>query len=311
MKHDVKLGVIASADKPKAVRRAGALMGELAARGTIVADNLADPARPDIAAMQQCDYIIVLGGDGTILSTVRQLGEHQVPLIGVNMGKLGFLAEFTVEELLEQFDRIVNEKTLISRRVLLNCKITGPEREDWNCLVVNELALIAGPPFRMIEVSMGIGDEELVQCAGDGLIVATPTGSTAYNLSAGGPILESNLRAAVITPLAPHSLGFRPMVIALDRPIHLRYRSGRQDGDIAAGLREAMAAENDAQPTLTPTKTSAVVMIDGQTHTPVGPEDRITISAFDKNFALVHHPLTSRWALLKTKLHWATLPSYQ
>ena len=234
-----------------------------------------------------------------------------MPLIGVNMGKLGFLAEFTVEELLEQFDRIVTEKTLISQRVLLNCTISGPDRDNWNCLVVNELALIAGPPFRMIEVAMAIGDEDLVQCAGDGLIVATPTGSTAYNLSAGGPILESKLNAAVITPLAPHSLGFRPMVIGLDKPIHLRYRRGRQDGNTAAALRQAMGNQNDDPQANTPTKTSAVVMIDGQTHTPVGPEDSITISAFNQNFALVHHPLTSRWALLKTKLHWATLPSYQ
>lgn len=243
------------------------------------------------------DYLIVLGGDGTILASVRALGDRQVPVIGVNIGKLGFLAEFSIPQLQEHFERIVADPNLISRRTMLQCRIDGPGRsESFSTLAVNEVALTAGPPFRMIEVSISIGEEHLALCTGDGLVVATPTGSTAYNLSAGGPILMSTLAAAVITPLAAHSLSFRPVVVDLARDIRLRCR------------------ESHARPAPDHRDHgcwgAAVVAVDGQVTSPVHAEDTITITRAQPCFHLVHHPQESQWRLLNRKLNWGALPNY-
>jgi NAD+ kinase len=264
----------------------------LRGRAEVVADNL--EGELELSRLPEADFIIVLGGDGTILSTARALEGRELPLIGVNMGKLGFLAEFSLEELQEQFDEITSAETPYRERIQLNCRITGPGRPDFESLVVNDIAIIAGPPFRMIEVSIRIGDEPLASCAGDGLIVATPTGSTAYNLSAGGPILASTLKAAVITPLAAHSLSFRPLVVDLDKTIELRCRDVHTP--------EVKGEMTDMK--------GAVVVIDGQDHTPLKSEDKITISAASRGFLLVPNPRTNAWRLLNQKLHWGALPNY-
>jgi NAD+ kinase len=258
----------------------------------IVASNLHAPDL-DFNNSPPADYIVVLGGDGTILSTVRALGKNQIPIIGVNMGKLGFLAEFTVEQLKKTFRQITSESASIRQRVLLTCHITSPQRKDYVTTIVNEMAIIAGPPFRMIEVSVSIGGEHLALCAGDGLIIATPTGSTAYNLSAGGPILAATLDAAVITPLAAHSLSFRPIVINLDKPIVVRCRDSHHHQPMKQGYQGA-----------------AIAAIDGQESIALQAEDEVTITRNDACFQLVHNPGESQWHLLNTKLNWGTMPNY-
>jgi len=261
-------------------------------RVQVVADNL--QGNLDFKNLPPADFIIVLGGDGTILSTVRDLRCNQLPLIGVNMGKLGFLAEFSLEHLQEQFDEIITLEKPYTERTMLECRINRPGRPDFETMIVNDLAIIAGPPFRMIEVSISIASEPLACCAGDGLIVATPTGSTAYNLSAGGPILASTLKAAVITPLAAHSLSFRPIVVNLDKPITLRCRDVH-----ACGSEQTQ-----------PGASGAVVVIDGQDHTVLKSEDTITVTPAAAQFLLVQNPRQSQWRLLNTKLHWGARPNY-
>ncbi len=268
---------------------AAELLEWLGQRSEIAGDNVhsesVDPVR-----LQGADYIVVLGGDGTILSTVRGLGKNQVPIIGVNMGKLGFLAEFTVEQLKTNFEKITSESSFIRRRVMLECRIRGSHRPDHVSTIVNELAVIAGPPFRMIEVSVRIGGEHLALCAGDGLIISTPTGSTAYNLSAGGPILAATLQAAVITPLAAHSLSFRPIVVNLDKPITVQCRDNHYRQKVREG--------------------AAVVAIDGQESIALRNEDEVIITPAEACFQLVHNPMESQWHLLNTKLNWGTMPNY-
>ena len=270
----------------------GELLDWLSPRADVVAHNLDGPV--DIASLPEADYIVVLGGDGTILATVRALGSRQMPLIGVNMGKLGFLAEFTVAQLKEQFERIITDDSLLIRRTMLDCRLTGPNRSEYRTSVVNEVAIIAGPPFRMIEVSVRVGCESLALCAGDGLIVATPTGSTAYNLSAGGPILSAGLQAAVITPLAAHSLSFRPLVVDLSEPIILSCRESRSDN---------ISSQFDGN-------RSAVVTIDGQDNVPLTSEDQVTIMKSDSCFILLRNPMLGQWRILSDKLNWGALPNY-
>ncbi|MBN1437381.1 MAG: NAD(+)/NADH kinase [Sedimentisphaerales bacterium] len=261
-------------------------------RAEVVAHNLDGPL--DIKNLPEADFLIVLGGDGTILGTVRALGKNEIPIIGVNMGKLGFLTEFSFKQLQEQFEHLMTARPSLTRRVMLNCQINRPNQEPYTNTAVNEMAVIAGPPFRMIEVSVSIGGEHLALCAGDGIIIATPTGSTAYNLSAGGPILAAGLKAVVITPLAAHSLSFRPIVVDLAEPINLRFRNSHQETD------ETQAPQGQG----------AVVVIDGQDHVAIGTDDEVCITASPASFHLVHNTSRSQWHILNTKLNWGALPNY-
>jgi len=295
MDKNKKVILIVNRDKPECVSVGRQLCEWLASYVTVVADNLKNKLQMDTLPL--ADTIVVVGGDGTILATVRELGSRQVPIIGVNMGKLGFLAEFSVEQFKEMFGQVVNhckDEKFYTSRMMLSCCISSPYREDFVSTVVNEVAVIAGPPFRMIEVAVTIGDEELALCSGDGLIVATPTGSTAYNLSAGGPILASTIDSAVITPLAAHSLSFRPIVVDLDKPITLYCRD---------------CHENQAKQQVQ--DNTAVIVIDGQIHMPLKGVDKVVISKSETRFMLAQNPHQSQWQLLSAKLHWGHRPRYE
>jgi len=297
-KTDKRIILLVALNKPHNAIVGRQLRQWLNQHAAVVADNLDSPL--NIADLPKADYIVVLGGDGTILSTVRDMGEKQIPVIGVNVGKLGFLAEFSLDELKGQFDRIISqdsEKPSYTQRIMLKCHVEGPNRDEFTSPAVNEIAVIAGPPFRMIEISVGIADENLALCSGDGLIVATPTGSTAYNLSAGGPILAPTIQSVVITPLAAHSLNFRPIVIDPDKTITLRCQSYHaQLADKAKGSGEL--------------KGGAVVVIDGQVSTPLTREDKVIITKDNAGFMLVANNCCSQWQLLNRKLHWGAMPNY-
>ena len=169
-----------------------------------------------IDVLGRSDFAVVFGGDGSIISAARDLSQANVPVIGVNLGKLGFLAEFSVSELKELFDSVVSGQAPIEKRMLLGCSVfessaQGPE--VFSSTAVNEVFITAGPPYRMIELKIAVDGQHVASCVSDGLIISTPTGSTAYNLSSGGPILAGAMEAMVITPICPHSLSFRPIVI--------------------------------------------------------------------------------------------------
>ncbi|MHC4126531.1 MAG: NAD(+)/NADH kinase, partial [Planctomycetota bacterium] len=156
--------------------------------------------------LENCDFAVVFGGDGSIISAARSLSGNSVPVIGVNLGKLGYLAEFSAVELREAFDDIISGKAVIEKRMMLDCRILSGPEERFRSAAINDIFITAGPPFRMIELKISVDSQPLAGCVSDGLIISTPTGSTAYNLSAGGPILSPRMEAMVITPLCPHSL---------------------------------------------------------------------------------------------------------
>ena len=297
-------------DKSEARSLGGELLGWLQGKTQVVAENI--QGEIDLRNPPPADFVITLGGDGTILATVREMAHNQLPIIGVNIGKLGFLAEFSIDQLKQHFERIMSDETMISPRIMLKCRISGPDREkEYVTNAVNELAITAGPPFRMIEVSIAIGDEHLAVCAGDGLVVSTPTGSTAYNLSAGGPILHATLDAAVITPLAAHSLNFRPMVIDLEKPIVLRCRDCHEERLAMAKNRGDSDKANDGDlRSLIEYWGPAVAAVDGQINVPLKSQDEVVITCAPERFLLVRSPEQSQWRLLSTKLHWGVLPSY-
>ncbi|HOM60139.1 MAG TPA: NAD(+)/NADH kinase [Anaerohalosphaeraceae bacterium] len=233
--------------------------------------------------LRQADYAVVFGGDGTILSAARQLCQTKTPVIGVNAGKLGFLAEFSIDELIALFDRIVSRQIDIEERTVLQCSLFRGEKEISSSTAVNDVVITAGWPFSMIELRISIEEQSLAGCIGDGILVSTPTGSTAYNLSAGGPILAANLQALVLTPICPHSLSFRPIVIPDDRRIDI------------------VPLRVNQQTTL---------LLDGQVQSRLELHDRIQVQKHEGRFLVVNNPLRTQWDTLASKLHWAGKPNY-
>lgn len=233
--------------------------------------------------LRQADYAVVFGGDGTILGAARQLCETKVPVIGVNVGKLGFLAEFSIEELREQFDRIVSGEVFIEKRMIVHCVVRRGDEEIFESTAVNDVVVTAGAPFNMIEMKLAVANEKLAVCISDGIILSTPTGTTAYNLSAGGPIVSANLSAMVITPICPHSLSFRPIVINADNNVSIELvRMNKQ----------------------------TTLLLDGQVQQELQLGDMIEIQKHSGQFLVVNNPLRTQWETLAGKLNWAEKPRY-
>jgi NAD+ kinase len=237
-----------------------------------------------IDELRKADYAVVFGGDGTILGAARQLCETEVPVIGVNVGKLGFLAEFSIEELSQQFERIISGDVLVEKRMVMHCNVQRDGKQIFESTAVNDAVITAGSPFNMIEMKLAVQEQKLAVCISDGMIVSTPTGSTAYNLSAGGPILSANLSAMVITPLCPHSLSFRPIVIKADNRLQIE------------------CVRMNEQTTL---------LLDGQITHKLKMSDVINIQKHPGQFLVVNNPLRTQWDTLAGKLNWAEKPRYQ
>ncbi len=236
------------------------------------------------ALRERVDRIIVIGGDGTLIGVARALVPHPIPLIGVNVGKLGFLAEFSLAELKAHFEQVLSDDALVRRRAVLDVQIVRAGGSTISSPAVNDCVVQAGPPFRLIRLGVSIDGEKLTDVGGDGLIVCTPSGSTAHNLSAGGPIMQSDVDAIILTPLNPHSLTHKPVVI-----------------DNAAVIEVEAIAVN----------AGTTVIIDGQVSHPLGHGDRVAIRRSPSDFYVVRNPHYGRWHKLITKLHWGQSPAFE
>jgi len=240
-----------------------------------------------VAELKKCDFAVVFGGDGSIISAGRILRQSKVPVIGVNLGKLGFLAEFSVDELEQYFDDITCEKAPIERRMMLSCKVFSSSNRSqvkFGSAAINDVFITAGPLHRTIELKVTVNSQTVASFVGDGLIISTPTGSTAYNLSASGPILDSSMEAMVITPICPHSLSFRPIVIDANSKVEIsRVRIDK----------------------------STIISVDGQDSLKLSDNDIVGIERENSDFLLVNNPLRTRWDTLAAKLGWAEKPKYK
>jgi len=226
----------------------------------------------------------VFGGDGTIMSAARRLSEMAVPVVGVNVGKLGYMAEFSVGELEGFFPHLAKGDVTIERRLMLRCRVYRRGRVGFASAAINDVFVTAGPPFRTIELEMSISGERLGGCVGDGIVVCTPTGSTAYNLSAGGPILSPRTEAMVITPICPHSLSFRAIVVRPDSKVEIR------------GVR---------------VNKGTTVSVDGQASMGLSANDVVRVERSKNDFLIVNNPLRTDWDALAAKLGWAEKPKYK
>jgi NAD+ kinase len=168
-------------------------------------------ARPDVP--EGCDFVIVLGGDGTLLSAAAAIGNREIPLVAVNLGSLGFLTAITVDEIYPELERALRGEHRIGRRRMLECSLVRAGKVVASYLVLNDIVISKTADAAMIDLATHVDNHFVCNYKADGLIIATPTGSTAYSLSAGGPIIFPTVPALALTPICPHTLTNRPVIV--------------------------------------------------------------------------------------------------
>jgi NAD+ kinase len=226
------------------------------------------------------DMVLVLGGDGTLLGMADCIGEaqSQIPILGVNFGSLGFLTEVTLPELYPALEAALAGRAAIEERVMITAETRRGERHFARQVALNDTVVTKGARSRMIDLSVWVGDEFVTRVRADGLIIATPTGSTAYNLAAGGPIVQPTLDALLVTPIAPHTLTNRPLVIPSKSAIRVK----------------PMMEERD----------EVFVTFDGQEGFQLEAGDEITVRRADRPLRLIKPSTRSYFEVLRTKLKW-------
>jgi NAD+ kinase len=226
---------------------------------------------------QEADLLLVLGGDGTLLAASREAAPRGIPILPINLGGLGFLTSFTLEELYPALEQALAGRAAMDERVLLLAERTHNGSILTEQLVLNEAVVHKGTLARMIELELYIDGGFVCRYRADGLIVATPTGSTAYSMSAGGPIVHPGVESILITPICPHTLSDRPVVVADTSKIELR-----------------MAENSD----------SVFLTLDGQTGVPLQAGDRVRITRAAERLKLVHPSTKTYFEILHSKLKW-------
>lgn len=294
----MRLLVVANLEKPQVRDVLASLEDELRALFQLTA---VDTGWHVDLATAPADLVLVLGGDGTLLSVARRLRGRQIPVAGVNFGRLGFLASFSLEQLRSRLDDLRHHRLPISTRLMLEASVVpAPSPSGGSCCLsdysdvaskrrfvataLNDAVITAGPPFRMTELEVGEAGETVVRYSGDGLIVSTPSGSTAYNISAGGPIISPGVAALCVTPICAHSLSFRPVVIAASSTLLVR------------AVR---------------TNPGTTLFCDGQASTTLANDEHVVIRRAPHDVLLVENPDANPWRSLADKLHWAVSPKYQ
>lgn len=185
---------------------------------------------PEETLAQKIDIAISVGGDGTLLSAARKISAARVPIFGINMGRLGFLTEVEVSEIGRYLDKLINGDYFVEKRLMLDAVIQRSGQELFVSSALNDIVITKAGYSRMIELALTINNQVVTSFSADGLILATPTGSTGYSLSAGGPIVNSSLNVILITPICPHTLYSRPLIVSPDEQIIVT--TNDYDGDI-------------------------------------------------------------------------------
>jgi NAD+ kinase len=280
------IGIAAKISSPAAIEYAKKVAGDLRGRGlTVCFDEATSEALGDEGSCAtlaelgaNVDLLITFGGDGTLLSVARHAPDH-VPILGVNMGTLGFLTEIRVEEFPAMLERVLTGNYIVEPRVRFNARVDGPGRDHNEYRVLNDVAINKSALSRIIEMRVSVAGQFVSTFRADGLIVSTPTGSTAYNLSAGGPIVYPTMGAVVITPICPHMLSNRPIVLPDELDIEISLVPGSDHHEI-------------------------YVTLDGQEGTPLTGNDRVCVRKSDQRVLLVQSPDKNYFDVLRMKLKW-------
>ena len=225
----------------------------------------------------KADVLLVLGGDGTMLNAARLAGERSIPILGVNMGGLGFLTEVRLENLYPSLERVFANDFVLDERLMLRTHIHRHGETVAQGVVLNDVVISKGTLARMIELKIAIQGRFVTNLRGDGLIVSSPTGSTAYSLSAGGPIIDPAVQSLILTPISPHTLTHRPLIVP-----------GNVEIDV----------------TLTSKDDGAMATLDGQVGVAITQGDSIVIQTSEHRTRLIRFPESNYYDVLREKLKW-------
>ena len=236
---------------------------------------VSEVAQEDLAA--NVDLILVLGGDGTMIATARTVGDLEVPVLGVNYGGLGYLAEFRIEELYLGLESILSGNFRLDKRVMLSVELHREDTTVTRNRVLNDVVINKSALARIIEIETYLNNQFVNSFRADGLIVSTPTGSTAYNLSAGGPVVFPSMNAVVITPICPFTLSNRPIVVPDDATIELLLKTDQEE---------------------------VTLTLDGQVGFALNVGDRVVIRKSNVTFNLVQPSNRNYFDVLRDKLRW-------
>jgi NAD+ kinase len=285
-----RVGIVVKPRQPDAVKTVCAVVEWLGERGIAVAggpeierERIERETGCLVAALDHdqlaasVDLMLVLGGDGTMIATARMVGDTEVPVLGVNYGGLGYLAEFRVEELYTALESILMGNYRLDTRVMLAVQLMRGNEEVARTRVLNDAVINKSALARIIEIETHLNQQYVNSFRADGLIVSTPTGSTAYNLSAGGPVIYPSMNAVVITPICPFTLSNRPIVVPDDAVIELCLKTRQEDVRLT---------------------------LDGQVGFPLQVEDRVIIRKSRTTFRLVQPMNRNYFDVLRDKLRW-------
>jgi NAD+ kinase len=230
----------------------------------------------------QVDCIVSMGGDGTILAATRAVGAAGTPILGINLGSLGFLTQRTPAQLVVSLEAIVAGKYQIEERMLLKAVTSGRSKIEVP-YALNDVVIDRGSSTRLLDINLRVNGEDVVTYKADGLIIATPTGSTAYSLAVGGPIMHPKNEAMIAAPIAPFSLTTRPMIFSGDDVLELQLLLRPEEGHLT---------------------------LDGQVGIPVRSGDVIRITRAEHRIKFITFPENTYYQLLRNKLHWGVPPSF-
>lgn len=277
------VGLVVKRNRPRAARLALRIVAALRRRGvTVLADAeapIADlPSRPKAALARAADLLVVLGGDGTMLAVARH-ADASVPILGVNMGELGFLTEVAESEAMAMLRRVLDGRYEIDRRMTLTAVLERGGRPRARFRALNDVVVSNGARARIVRCTVSVDDLAFTTYRADGVIVATPTGSTAYSLSTGGPIVEPTVEVIVVSPISPHTLSHRPVVLRPEAVLRIAIERDQQD---------------------------VVLTIDGQEGTPLEGGDVVVVRRARAAVSLVRSPDRTHYDVLRSKLGWGT-----
>jgi NAD+ kinase len=276
----LRIAVLGNGTKREVRAVAQQIVEAIAQRDELALATVDLSSESDLSGLD-ADVALVLGGDGTVLHTARRMQGSPTPVLGINVGRLGFLSELTPSEFLERLGDLAERRYTIDNLMTLSCTLVpriGPARQFRG---LNDVVLRAAPWFRLLEIGLSIDGESVITYRGDGLIMATPLGSTAHSLSAGGPILPPDSHMFVVTPLCAHTLTQRPLVDSAHKVYEMV--------PIGEGI-------------------ATVLVIDGQVQVPVNCGDRIVVRRGQEPFFMVRLPGHSFYRTLRDKLGWGISP---
>ncbi len=279
----VRFVLLTRDDSERIQRSAESLVRFLEARpdAELVAAAVVEEADADLVAT--ADLIIVLGGDGAILRACRKMGNRQLPIIGINRGRLGFLADLSFDEFCARFEEISAGDLEFTDHLMFEAELKSADGQTETFLGLNEAAVSAGAALQMVEVELRIDDLPVTRYSCDGLIISTPVGSTAHSLSAGGPAIRQDLDVFLVTPICPHTLSNRCLVDDASRTYQLSLPDARTD---------------------------VVLVIDGQIRRPFRVGDEVVIRRAEPKFRLARLAGHNYYSVLQHKLGWSGQPRY-